>query len=49
MAKFDLRLQKIEAVHSAKKSSDNAGTATVQPSMENVIDRKGGVDGEKAG
>ena len=49
MTKFDRRLQEIEAVHSAKKSSDSAGATTVQPSMEDVLDRKDDVDsGEEA-
>ena len=54
-------MQEIEVLHSASwsrtlnsfflnpvLSSDDAGAATVQPSVE-IIDRKGGVNGEDAG
>ena len=46
MTKFDRRLQEVEAMHSAKKSSDGAGTATSQPSVQKDIGRKGDNDGE---
>ena len=48
MTKFNRRMQEVEAVHSAKKSSDSAGTATGQPSVQNAIGRKGDIDGEEA-
>ena len=47
MTKFDRRLQEIEAVHSAKKSSDSAGATTVQPSVEDVLDIQYDIDGGK--
>jgi hypothetical protein len=48
MMKFDRRLQEVEAMHSAKKSSDGAGTAMSQSSMQKDIGRKGDIDGEGA-
>ena len=36
-------------MHSAKKSGDGAGTATIQPSMKDVLDREDDIDSEQAG